>query len=311
QHAHAGTTFKFVRENDNGVGTTFTYYKLHIRTTQVKTLTAAEATTLAGTDPDYGTRLLYEAIENANDNASPLAGLFPQWTVSIQTMTPEQAKGEFANIAFDVTKVWPQSKFPLREIGKLVLDTNLLNYFDEIEQLGFSPSHLIPYVEATPDPLLQARLFIYPDTQRYRLGVNNRQLPCNAPLESTKKANYQRGGRASYISQKNRPNYESSSQKLNFVGPKGAIDSQINDNTRQEIFDGSAYRHLTQITPDDFVQPNYLWATVWDDAQRQTFVDNVSGHLKVSWSFIAVDPDLAQRVANAIGTTFIPPVQRP
>ncbi|PPQ73471.1 hypothetical protein CVT26_010170, partial [Gymnopilus dilepis] len=316
QHAHAGTTFKFVKENDNGT-TSFIYYKLHVRTTQVKTLTAAQATTLAGTDPDYGTRLLYDAIETANSKPGHTENDFPHWTVYIQTMTPEQAKGEFAHIAFDVTKVWPQSKFPLREIGKLVLNENPKNYFDEIEQLGFSPSHLIPYVEATPDPLLQARLFIYPDTQRYRLGVNNKQLPCNAPLPETKIANYQRAGMASYVSQGNRPNYQSSTQSLNFVGPKGAIDSQINDNKRQEIFDGSAYRDLSMVTADDFVQPRYLWETVWNDAQKQTFVDNVSGHLKVVKNpaiiqnqllvFYEVDPILAERIAKAIGVPFIPP----
>ena len=51
-------------------------------------------------------------------------------------MTRAQAEGEYRNIAFDVTKVWPQDKFPLRQIGKLVLNRNPENYFDEIEQVA-------------------------------------------------------------------------------------------------------------------------------------------------------------------------------
>ena len=119
-------------------------------------------------------------------------------------------------------------------------------------QLSYAPAHLIPYIEAVPDPLLQSRLFIYPDTQRYRLGVNNQQLPCNAPI--VKVSNYQRAGAASYVSQGNRPNYESSVNPLHFAGPVKAIDSQINDNHRQEVFDGTVYRQLTVINPCEIIQ---------------------------------------------------------
>ena len=59
---------------------------------------------------------------------------------------------------------------------------NPLNYFAEIEQAAFSPSHLVPGVEPSADPALQSRLFSYPDAHRYRLGVNYQQLPGNAPL---------------------------------------------------------------------------------------------------------------------------------
>lgn len=110
-------------------------------------------------------------------------------------------------------------------------------------QLAYAPAHLIPYIETVPDPLLQSRLFTYPDTQRYRLGVNNQQLPCNAPI--IKVANYQRAGSGSYVSQGKRPNYESSYNSLSFDGPPGAIDSQINDDNRQEEFSGTVYRQLT------------------------------------------------------------------
>lgn len=42
----------------------------------------------------------------------------------------------------DLTHVWPQGQFPLRKIGEFTLDENPMNYFAEVEQIGFSPSHL-------------------------------------------------------------------------------------------------------------------------------------------------------------------------
>ena len=45
-----------------------------------------------------------------------------------QTMTPEQAEKFRYNI-LDITKVWPHSEFPLREVGKLTLNKNPENYF--------------------------------------------------------------------------------------------------------------------------------------------------------------------------------------
>lgn len=84
----------------------------------------------------------------------------------------------------DVTKVWPHSDYPLIEVGKMVLNKNPENYFAEIEQAAFSPSHLIPGIEPSNDKMLQGRLFSYPDTQRHRLGVNYKQIPVNCPFRT-------------------------------------------------------------------------------------------------------------------------------
>jgi len=294
QHGFGGTTFKWCKEDG-----TFHYVKVHVKYEDgVKTLSAADATRLAGEDPDYGTRKLFDAIE---------AGNFPEWVVYIQMMTLEQAEGVYRHIAFDVTKIWPHAEFPLRPIGRLVLNKNPENFFDEIEQLGFAPAHMIPYIEPSPDPLLQSRLFIYPDTQRYRLGVNNQQLPCNAPIY--KVANFQRAGTASSVSQGSRPNYLSSIPSLSFAGPPNAIDSQINDNNRHERFDGTVYRELTIISVDDFVQPRALW-NYWNDSEKEAFISNVSGsliHIKNPdilvnqlLVFYQVDPEIARRIYDRI-----------
>ena len=73
---------------------------------------------------------------------------------------------------FDITKVWPHSDYPLIKVGRLTLNRNPSNYFADVEQSAFSPSHFVPGIEASADRLLQGRLFSYPDTHRHRLGGN-------------------------------------------------------------------------------------------------------------------------------------------
>ena len=183
-------------------------------------------------------------------------------------MTPAQAE-KFRYNVLDLTKIWPHSEFPLRPVGKFVLNENPQNYFAEIEQViiflfspkvfidshdetsqaAFSPSHLIPYIEPSADPVLQSRLFSYPDTHRHRLGVNYQQLPVNAPI--TPVNNFQRDGAATYISQGSRPNYQSSIHPLTYAGQKGSIDATVRDQerlARHEAFVGGAWRDLTEVT---------------------------------------------------------------
>ena len=80
----------------------------------------------------------------------------------IQIMTFEQAETWEFN-PFDLTKVtfiavkkhiqflhfkvWPHTDFPLIPVGKLTLNRNPRNYFAEVEQIAFSPAHLVPGIE--------------------------------------------------------------------------------------------------------------------------------------------------------------------
>ena len=117
---------------------------------------------MARDDPDFAIRDLYNAIAE---------GDFPSYTMFIQVMTFEEAE-KFEFNPFDLTKVWPHASFPLIPAGKLVLNKNAKNYFAEVEQLAFSPAHLVPGIEPSPDKMLQGRLFSYSDTHRHRLGAN-------------------------------------------------------------------------------------------------------------------------------------------
>lgn len=54
-------------------------------------------------------------------------------------------------------QVWPHSQYPLIRVGKLVFNRNPSNYFADVEQAAFSPDHLVPGIEPSPDKMLQVR----------------------------------------------------------------------------------------------------------------------------------------------------------
>lgn len=142
-----------------------------------------EAVTISGADPDFHRRDLWNSIAG---------GDFPEWELSVQVFTEEEA----ASFDFDVldpTKLVPEELVPLTPLGKMVLNRNVDNFFAETEQVAFCPSHLVPGIDFSNDPLLQGRLFSYLDTQLSRLGSPNfHQIPINQP--KCPFANFQRDG---------------------------------------------------------------------------------------------------------------------
>ncbi|MEG2958092.1 MAG: catalase, partial [Christensenellaceae bacterium] len=107
-------------------------------------------------------------------------GNFPSWKVYVQIMSKEDAK-KYRFDPFDVTKVWYHKDYPLIPLGRMVLNKNPQNFFTEIEQSAFSPSHFVRGIGPSPDKLLQGRLMAYPDANRYRVGTNVNELDVNKP----------------------------------------------------------------------------------------------------------------------------------
>ncbi|MBN2450930.1 MAG: catalase [Lentisphaeria bacterium] len=161
------------------------WVKFHFKTQQgIQCMPAEEADRLAGCDPDYHTRQLFEAIER---------GEFPRWTFSVQVM-PEKDAETYRWNPFDLTKVWPHADYPLIEVGVLEMNRNPSNYFAEIEQAAFSPGNVAPGISFSPCKMLQARILMYADAHRYRLGTNFERLPVNAPRGTQVQNPYQRDG---------------------------------------------------------------------------------------------------------------------
>ncbi|XP_065226005.1 catalase-like [Planococcus citri] len=285
---HPVHSFKLV----NAYGTPY-FCKFHFKAPEIRNLTADKAAELASSDPDYSIRDLYFAIDRKD---------FPTWTLFIQVLTYEQAYSYKYN-PFDATKILPVKDFPLIEVGKLVLNENPINYFAQIEQLAYAPSNMIPGVEASPDKLLQARLFAYADTQRYRLGANHLQLPVNCPCNANVKVtNYQRDGAADYAnySLQGAPNYYPNS----FGGPQ--------PNPRVKIspykVSGDVERYDTG-NEDNYSQPSALWDS-FDETQRTILVQNIVYSLERAHPsfiqkravemFYKVNKELGMRVKEAL-----------
>lgn len=155
-----------------------------------------EARKIAGQDPDFHRRDLWEAIEGGN---------FPEWELGVQIID-EGKEDALGFDLLDATKLIPESLVPVQLIGKLVLNRNPENFFGETEQVAFNPGHLVPGIDFSNDPLLQGRLFAYTDSQMSRLGgANFHELAINrsiCPLHNFQQAGMHRQslskGRVSY-----------------------------------------------------------------------------------------------------------------
>ena len=139
----------------------------------VHSLTWEEAQLLGGLDPDFHRRDLADAIES---------GGYPAWELGVQVM-PDDPDQMFDGIdLLDPTKFVPEELAPVQPVGMLTLSGNPTNFFAETEQVAFHVGNLVPGIDVTDDPLLQARLFSYVDTQLTRLGGPNfSQIPINRP----------------------------------------------------------------------------------------------------------------------------------
>ncbi len=159
-----------------------------------------EAVKIAGADPDYHRRDLFESID---------AGNFPEWELGLQVFDEEFADAQPYDV-LDATKLIPEESLPLMIVGRMVLDRNVDNFFAETEQSAFLPSNVPPGIDFSNDPLLQGRLFSYLDTQKSRLGTTNfHQIPINAP--KCPFANMQRDGMMQTVVPTGRANYEPNS----------------------------------------------------------------------------------------------------
>jgi len=190
-------TFRLLNDRDEP-----TFVKFHWRPKLGTQSTCwDEAVKIAGADPDYHRRDLFEAIEK---------GDFPEWEFGVQLLSQDEADALPFDI-LDATKVIPEELVPIRVIGRMVLNRNPDNFFAETEQSAFLPTNMPPGIDVSEDPLLQGRLFSYQDTQLSRLGtVNFHQLPINR-AKGCPFQNMQRDGQMQTQVFSGRANYEPNS----------------------------------------------------------------------------------------------------
>ncbi|MES1982378.1 MAG: catalase [Pseudomonadota bacterium] len=189
-------TFRLVNEQGESVFCKFHWTPM----AGTHSLAWDEAVKIAGADPDFHRRDLWEAIE---------AGAFPEYELGLQVFSEEQA-AEFEFDVLDATKIVPEEMVPIVGVGKLVLNRNPDNFFAETEQVAFCTAHIIPGIDFTNDPLLQGRIHSYIDTQISRLGGPNfHEIPINAPVREVH--NNQRDGMHRQAINRGRVAYEPNS----------------------------------------------------------------------------------------------------
>ncbi len=240
------------------------WVKYHFHSDQgVEGLTGAEATRIAGEDADHHRRDLYEAIDR---------GEFPSWTLSVQVMPFEDAKTYRIN-PFDLTKIWPHSDYPLTKVGTMTLNRNPENFFAQVEQAAFEPNATVPGIGFSPDKMLLGRTFAYSDTHRYRIGPNYLQLPVNRPRTEGQNT-YTFDGPMAFEHSGDAPVYAPNSEGRGYADNVGPVEDGWEA-------DGEMVRTAYELRPDDddFSQAGHLVRDVWDDAQREEFVQTVAGHL--------------------------------
>ncbi len=297
-------SFRLVNEKDESVFVKF-HWKPRLG---LQSTCWDEAVKIAGADPDYHRRDLYEAIDS---------GAFPEWDMGVQVITQAQADALPFDI-LDATKLIPEEMIPIEIIGTLVLDRNPDNFFAETEQAAFLPSNLPPGIDVSDDPLLQGRLFSYLDTQLSRLGSTNfHQLPVNAP-KGCPMHNFQRDGHMQHFVLKGRANYEPNSlgDAGEEAGPRPGEDGY---RTFKREVEGQKVRLRAESFADHYSQARLFFRSQSETEQSHMVAAMVFELSKLTLPHVRnrvlanvqnIDTDLATRVADGLGVD-LPATSKP
>jgi catalase len=236
-------TFRLV--NDRGEGT---FVKFHWKPRLgTHSLIWDEAQKIAGKDPDFNRRDLWDAIES---------GQYPEWELGVQ-LVAEADEFNFDFDLLDATKLIPEEQVPVRPVGKMVLNRNPDNFFAETEQVAFHTANVVPGIDFTNDPLLQFRNFSYLDTQLIRLGGPNfAQLPVNRPVADVR--NNQQDGYSQHAIPQGRSAYYK-----NTVGggcPALADDDVFRHYTQR--VDGATMRKRAKSFENHYSQARMFWKSM-------------------------------------------------
>lgn len=288
-------SFRLINENGDS-----TFVKFHWRPKLgLQSMVWDEAVKTAGADPDFMRRDMFEAIE---------AGSFPEWDLSVQLFTAEEAE-QFPFDHLDATKLIPEELVPLQVIGRMVLDRWPNNFFAETEQVAFCPSHVVPGIDFSNDPLLQGRLFSYLDTQLSRLGSPNfHQIPINTP--KCPFANHQRDGHMQMDQPTGRVAYEPNSLSATSPRetPQGFKSAAVEENgVKGRIRPESFADHYSQARQFFKSQTSYEQAHI---ASALIFELSKVEHSHIREAMVAhlrnIAEDLATKVANGLGMLQMP-----
>lgn len=263
----------------------------------VHSLVWDEAQKIAGKDPDFHRRDLYDNIEQGN---------FPEYELGVQLIAQED-EFKFDFDILDPTKIWPEEEVPVRILGKMTLNNNVNNFFAETEQVAFHVGHVVPGIDFSNDPLLQGRLFSYTDTQLIRLGGPNfHELPINRPVCPFH--NNQRDGYGRQTINVGPVSYHKNSIQQNTPAPVPPNEGGYEH--YQEKVEGMKVRARSESFEDHFSQARMFWLSMTDiekDHILKAFSFEVGKvarrdiRQQVVEMFANVDVELATQLAMNVG----------
>ncbi len=293
QQGFGVNTYKLVSSSGDTV-----LVKFHWEPKQgVRSLTQQQAEAVQAGDLGHATKDLRDAIDR---------GDYPEWELRVQVMSDDDHP-ELDFDPLDDTKTWPEDRFPLLAVGRMVLDRNPENFFVEAEQIAFGTGVLVDGLDFSDDKMLVGRTFSYSDTQRYRVGPNYLQLPVNAPREANVATNQRDGQMAYYVDgtgENAHINYEPNS-----LG--GLVEAEaIGPPEQGPRLDGRLTRARIPRT-NDYQQAAERWHTMepWerDDliSNLVTLIGQAERHVqeRMVWHFLLVDEEYGQRVADGLGVS--------
>jgi catalase len=294
-------TFRLVNEEGTSV-----FCKFHW-TPKAGTISLVwdEAAKLAGADPDFHRRDLWEAIE---------AGQFPEYELGLQIFTEAQA-AQFPFDVLDPTKIVPEEMVPVQTAGRLVLDRNPDNFFAETEQVAFCAAHVVPGIDFSNDPLLQGRIHSYIDTQITRLGGPNfHEIPINAPVAQVH--NNQRDGFHRQAINRGRVAYEPNSLAGGCPFQAGAAGF---NSYPERAAESDKVRGKPELFAEHYAQARLFWISQTPPEQAHivnafrfelTRVQTTAIRRRMVAGLVNVDAALAAAVAHGLGMDVPPPLPR-
>ncbi|MDT0166027.1 catalase [Actinotalea sp. AC32] len=261
----------------------------------VRSWTAADAAAVQAQTLGAHTKDLYDAIE---------AGDLPEWELNVQIMSDDEHP-ELDFDPLDDTKVWPEDQFPLRPVGRMVLDRNASDFFTENEQIAFGTGVLVDGLDFSDDKMLVGRTFSYSDTQRYRVGPNYLQLPVNKPKAPVH--TNQQGGQMAYgrdeVGANPHVNYEPS-----ITG--GLREAAEPAPQQSPVVTGRLTRERIERT-NDYLQAGQRFG-LSEPWEQDDLVANLVAALsqcdraiqeRMLWHFFMVEDELGRRVGDGVGLT--------
>jgi len=268
-----------------------------------------EAVKLAGADPDFHRRDLWEAIESGN---------FPEWELGMQVFSEEQAAAFGPFDVLDATKLVPEELVPVRPVGRMVLDRNPDNFFAETEQVAFCAAHLVPGIDFTNDPLLQGRIHSYVDTQLTRLGGPNfHEIPINSPVAQVH--NNQRDGFHRQAIRRGRVNYEPNSLAGGCPFQAGSRGFVSHPQAAEGSNSASKIRGKPELFAEHYGQARLFWKSQSAVEQKHiieafrfelTRVQTPAVRERIVAGLVNVDMGLAKAVAGQLGIPVPSPLPR-